>query len=257
VAPQYCGELGKVANCQVVVSLTLARGEVAVPVGLRLFLPAAWTGDPGRCAAAGVPEAARAAQTKPGIALAEIGRGLKAGTALSGVLGGAGQGSACVSRWNASGGDAGYGSGPVFRQGLDGRGLTWAGGQSVYPATVKRPPLSTPTERAAKHPVANRAAHSAAERLDKQPRTASPGNGTQGPLRARFAAVRVGVADGPLNAENTRLPGEDVWLTGEWRDNAAQRTLRQQSAAAGLGAAAGRHCQGALVLRAGAPAAQG
>jgi SRSO17 transposase len=74
VAPQYCGELGKTANCQVVVSLTLARGEVAVPVGLRLFLPAAWTGDPDRCAAAGVPEAARAAQTKPEIALAEIDR---------------------------------------------------------------------------------------------------------------------------------------------------------------------------------------
>jgi len=36
VARQYCGELGKVANCQVLVSLTLARGEVPLPVGLRL-----------------------------------------------------------------------------------------------------------------------------------------------------------------------------------------------------------------------------
>ena len=40
VARQYCGELGKVANCQVLVSLTLARGEVPLPVGLRL-VPAA------------------------------------------------------------------------------------------------------------------------------------------------------------------------------------------------------------------------
>ena len=39
VAPQYCGQLGKQANCQSLVSLTLARGEVPVPVGLRLFLP--------------------------------------------------------------------------------------------------------------------------------------------------------------------------------------------------------------------------
>src|SRR4051812_17755026 len=39
VARQYCGCLGKRANCQVLVSLTLARGEVPVPVGLRLFLP--------------------------------------------------------------------------------------------------------------------------------------------------------------------------------------------------------------------------
>jgi SRSO17 transposase len=44
-------------------------------------------------------------------------------------------------------------------------------------------------------------------------------NGTKGPLKARFAAVRVGVADGPLNAEGTRLPGEELWLIGEWRDS--------------------------------------
>jgi SRSO17 transposase len=34
VAPQYCGELGKQANCQSLVSLTLAHREVPVPVGL-------------------------------------------------------------------------------------------------------------------------------------------------------------------------------------------------------------------------------
>ena len=56
------------------VTLTLARGEVPLPVGLRLFLPAAWTDDAERCEAAGVPEAARTAQTKPAIALAEIDR---------------------------------------------------------------------------------------------------------------------------------------------------------------------------------------
>jgi SRSO17 transposase len=50
VAGQYCGALGKQANCQCLVSLTLARGEVPVPVGLRLFLPSVWTDDPARCA---------------------------------------------------------------------------------------------------------------------------------------------------------------------------------------------------------------
>ena len=39
VTGQYCGALGKQANCPCLVSLTLARGEVPVPVGLRLFLP--------------------------------------------------------------------------------------------------------------------------------------------------------------------------------------------------------------------------
>src|ERR671921_257896 len=55
VAWQYCGALGKQANCQILVSLTLARDEVPVPLGLRLFLPEAWANDPDRCVNAGVP----------------------------------------------------------------------------------------------------------------------------------------------------------------------------------------------------------
>ena len=45
VKRQYCGQLGKTANCQSLVSLTLARSEVPVCVGLRLFLPEDWCGD--------------------------------------------------------------------------------------------------------------------------------------------------------------------------------------------------------------------
>ena len=37
VAAQYASSLGKTANCQTLVSLTLARGEVPVMVALRLF----------------------------------------------------------------------------------------------------------------------------------------------------------------------------------------------------------------------------
>ena len=58
VAPQYCGELGKQANCQSLVSLTLARGEVPVPIGLRLFLPF-W-----RTAVGGALPGARAAKVR-------------------------------------------------------------------------------------------------------------------------------------------------------------------------------------------------
>ena len=42
-------------------------------------------------------------------------------------------------------------------------------------------------------------------------------NGTKGPLSARFAAVRVRVADGPRNSQGEHLPGEEVWLVGEAR----------------------------------------
>ena len=68
VARQYCGRLGKRANCQALVSLTLARDEVPVPLGLRLFLPERWTADPARCAAAGAPEAEVVARSKGEIA---------------------------------------------------------------------------------------------------------------------------------------------------------------------------------------------
>ena len=50
VAPQYASSLGKTANCQSMVSLTLASHEVPVMVGLRLFLPESWTSDPWRMA---------------------------------------------------------------------------------------------------------------------------------------------------------------------------------------------------------------
>ncbi len=57
VARQSCGQLGKQANCQALVSLTLAGRAVPLPVGLRLFLPEEWVKDPAHCAAACVPEA--------------------------------------------------------------------------------------------------------------------------------------------------------------------------------------------------------
>jgi len=102
VAGQYCGVLGQQANCQSLVSLTLARREVSVPIGLRLFPPAVWTGDPERCAKAGVPEAARTAQTKPEIALVEIDRLMAAGLRFGCVLADAGYGCGsmpCRAKW--------------------------------------------------------------------------------------------------------------------------------------------------------------
>src|SRR5215210_1641168 len=128
VARQYCGQLGKKASCQALVSLTLAGKEVPMPVGLRLFLPERWTGDPERCAAAGVPEAGVVARSKGEIALAEL-------------------------PW---------------------RRVTWR-------------------------------------------------RGTKGPLVARFAATRVRVADGATWANNRHLPGEEVWLVGEWRPNGERK----------------------------------
>jgi SRSO17 transposase len=126
VARQYCGQLGKRANCQSLVSLTLAQGEVPVPVALRLFLPDEWTADPACCAKAGVPEAVAtdaAPRSKGEIALAELDRVAAAGARFGTVLA-----------------DAGYGASAAFRHALDARGLRWA---VSIPRNQTAPPSSS------------------------------------------------------------------------------------------------------------------
>ena len=44
VARQYCGQLDKVYNCQVAVSLSLATAEGSLPLSYRLYLPDEWAG---------------------------------------------------------------------------------------------------------------------------------------------------------------------------------------------------------------------
>jgi SRSO17 transposase len=211
VARQYCGTLGKQANCQVLVSLTLARGEVPVPVGLRLFLPAAWADAPDRCARAGVPEAHRRALAKTEIALEEIDRVIAAGAHFDRVLA-----------------DAGYGMGAAFRQGLSARGLAWAVGvlktQNVYLPTVE---LHWPTAAAGRprqHPVPSEAPSAAEAVLASADwRRISWRSGTKGPLAAEFAARRVRPAEGDQLRSGWHLPGEEVWLVGERRPSGEQK----------------------------------
>ena len=45
VARQYCGTLGKVANCQVAVTLHWSSPEASCPIGWRLYLPREWIED--------------------------------------------------------------------------------------------------------------------------------------------------------------------------------------------------------------------
>src|ERR1700735_5533481 len=124
VAAQYASALGKTANCQTLVSLTLARGEVPVMVALRLFLPDSWVNDRRRLKRAGVPAEYRTSRTKPEIALAEIDRLISIGVRFRCVLA-----------------DAGYGLSAPFRQGLTARKLAWAVGiprhLKVYPVGVQ------------------------------------------------------------------------------------------------------------------------
>src|SRR6202042_1980437 len=68
---QYCGQLGKQANCQVAVSLSIANPSASLPVAYRLYLPQDWTKDRARRKKAGVPKEIKF-KTKPEIALEQI-----------------------------------------------------------------------------------------------------------------------------------------------------------------------------------------
>ena len=111
VAPQYATALGKNANCQTLVSVTLASGEVPLMLSLRLFLPESWTS----MSAGGKSGGPRPAVCNTGRSLrsrlAEIDRFIAAGVRSGCVLA-----------------DAGYGLSAPFRQALSTRGLCWAVG---------------------------------------------------------------------------------------------------------------------------------
>ena len=82
---QYCGQLGKQANCQVVVTLSIANHHASLPIAYRLYLPEAWVGDAARRKKARIPEEI-SFQTKPEIALDQVRAACAAGVARGVVL---------------------------------------------------------------------------------------------------------------------------------------------------------------------------
>jgi SRSO17 transposase len=69
VGPQYCGNVGKVANSQVAVFAALSNGDFASMVDARLYLPERWCLDADRCEEAGIPEEERIFKKKWEIAV--------------------------------------------------------------------------------------------------------------------------------------------------------------------------------------------
>ena len=159
---------------------------------------------------AGVPESAQAPRTKPVIALGEVDRVRAADTRFGLVLA-----------------DAGYGCSATFRAGLSARGLAWAVGVpsnlKVYPADVKLLPPEPKPGRPSDILLPDKASEPAKAVLGRPKwRSVTWRSGTKERLKARFAAERVRVADGPTRRiggkANQHLPGdEEVWLVGEHR----------------------------------------
>ena len=114
VARQYCGRLGKVANCQAGMFLAYVSPLGRSLVDKGLYLPESWTSDPGRCAAAGVPEERRSYRSKTELALELLERALELGHLRA--------------EWVA--GDDAFGMSPSFREGLAALGDALRAGRS-------------------------------------------------------------------------------------------------------------------------------
>jgi len=86
VQRQYSGTIGKIANCQVAASLTIATRTEHVPVDFALYLPESWTEDPSRRAEAHIPDEGDVQdQARVGVEMIEraIADGLPAGLVLA------------------------------------------------------------------------------------------------------------------------------------------------------------------------------
>ncbi len=176
VARQYCGTLGKRANCQVGVFLGYASPAGHVGLDRALYLPREWTDDRERCRAVGIPDEVPF-QTKPQLALALVERALDAGVPAAWVVA-----------------DEVYGSDSKFRGPLEARGQAYVlavrGNQSVSTWPPYGPPdLGTVTDLIAALPATGW-------------RRLSCGEGAQGPRCYDWAylPVRPALRDGWVHA---------------------------------------------------------
>ena len=140
VARQWCGQLGKVDNCQVGVFATLVSGHHSLPIDYRLFLPREWTNDGKRCAKAKVPEEQRTFKTKHELALEMIFSARKIGV-----------------RFQWVGFDSFYGKNPAFIRKLDDNGEQFMADihkdQRIYyqdPQPAVPPPVSNKGKKPSK-----------------------------------------------------------------------------------------------------------
>jgi SRSO17 transposase len=208
VARQYSGTLGRVENCQIGVSISAATDAASCPINWRIYLPEEWDSDAARRRKAHVPDDVGHAP-KWQLALAMIdelrGWGLQPPVVCA---------------------DAGYGETTAFRQGLDDRAIDYIvqvkAATSAYPLDVEpqrpawsgrgRPPLARyrVAPGSLRELVLAAGAGQAVEVTWRQ--------GSRGPMRSRFIALRVRPANVCLRRAaahaQTELPVR--WLLAEW-----------------------------------------
>lgn len=204
VARQYCGALGKTANCQVAVTVALWTGVRAWMLGAQLYLPEEWLTPPQR-ARARIPETV-SFRPKGQIALTLWRQARAAGFEITAVLG-----------------DAEFGNNATLRRAFHRAHLPYALGVSsdlkVFlgtPVLAAPPPLTgkgRPRTRLQLAPGTTTvdARAWAATQAPRRWRLVSWRNGTNPPWRARFCATRVT----PAHDWRDRRLAPEVWLLCE------------------------------------------
>jgi SRSO17 transposase len=213
VARQYCGEVGKVANCQVAVSINAVSDRASCPIDWRLFLPAEWDQDADRRARARIPDTV-GHRPKWQLALDMLDElaswGLQAPVIVA---------------------DAGYGEIGEFRDGLDDRGLPYImqvkPGTSAHPAEAEpvqptyrgsgRPPVARyPTTATSLRALVLAVGRSAAVPVAWR-------EGSRATLRSHFVALRVR----PAGGRHRKRGGErrECWLLADWPPGAAEPVM--------------------------------
>ena len=185
VQSQYCGCVGKVANCQVAPSLTVATKYTHLPIDMTLYLGKKWADKPQRRKKAKIPPEVFF-QTKPELMLSLLQRARYEGIPPGIVLG-----------------DSAFGTSMEFRTGVRELQLHYALGVQLNIVVQ----------------VINRGVPSEPERIEqilkqlpaKAYRRYCWRTGSRGKLSARFAFRRVRVPNDPT--------GEVLWLILEWRDD--------------------------------------
>ena len=189
VSHQYCGMLGKIANCQTAVTAHYIADDVTTatpihwPISAQLFLPESWMTDPERLARVHVPPTV-VARTKHDVALALIDRAQDWHVPFSLVLA-----------------DAGYGRNAEFLRGLEARQLTYACGVDKafgvrVPSEVETTPTTPPpygrTGRPRKaHPAPLYLAEAVVAGLPETAwHTVTWRTGSKGPMQKQFVALR-------------------------------------------------------------------
>ncbi|WP_217130059.1 IS701 family transposase [Streptomyces sp. AC558_RSS880] len=225
VAPQYCGALGKRANCQVAVSVHAASDTSSCPLQWRLFLPKEWAADTERRTITRVPPEAWHRE-KWRLALDMLDTLADWGMRPPVVVA-----------------DAAYGTNAHLRAGLAQRGIDYVlairADVSAHPFDAKpiapdrKGPIGCWPQPRYRRPALSVAALAAG--LGQEAFTSLTWRqGLRGALRSRFAAVRVRPAgkavERPIRAAASAEQGwwdgvlPDCWLLIEWPEGAETPT---------------------------------